>query len=245
MLVELLSSQGTTSDLTVEVERLGNLFAGYPGFWKAWSKELAANPAMQDAALAIRFFAAALQGQPLTWASIIEHGLQALLHGAEAVTPLSPIRTETREVMPEHVSGAFALSAPVEAFQEPDLELADEEEPVEAPDAAPYAAGAEAEDQDEEESEEAFSLRTRSMAEVLAEQGDIAGALDIYKELITAATDEDKVSLEARATELSRRMAVGAPTQEQPADDEATAKDGNRLIGLLESLAERLEARAR
>ena len=33
---------------------------------------------------------------------------------------------------------------------------------------------------DADEGEERFSLRTRSMAEVLAEQGDIKGALDIY-----------------------------------------------------------------
>ena len=52
--------------------------------------------------------------------------------------------------------------------------------------------------------------------------------------------------LEARAEELSRRMTTNVSAQEPVGEKgEGTAKDGNRLIGLLESLAERLEARAR
>ena len=239
LLVELLSAQGSTSDLTVEVERLGALFAGYPGFWKAWSKELATNPAMQDAALAIRFFAAALQGQSLTWASIIEHGLQSLLHNADSFSEPLPIRPTERELVPDHVSSFTA--APVTA----DLELdeIETEEPTAVFDAPHMTA---LEESDEEDAEEAFSLRTRSMAEVLAEQGDVAGALDIYHELIAAAPEGDRASLEARAEELSRRMTTNVSAQEPVGEKgEGTAKDGNRLIGLLESLAERLEARAR
>ena len=239
LLVELLSAQGSTSDLTAEVERLGALFAGYPGFWKAWSKELATNPAMQDAALAIRFFAAALQGQSLTWASIIEHGLQSLLHNAEPLVESFSARPTMREIVPDHVSDF--VTPTVVAVQEQD------EIDAEDPDMAfdePHVAMPE--EMDEEDAEEAFSLRTRSMAEVLAEQGDVAGALDIYRELIAAAPEGDRASLEARAEELSRRMTTNVSAQEPVGEKgEGTAKDGNRLIGLLESLAERLEARAR
>jgi hypothetical protein len=84
------------------------------------------------------------------------------------------------------------------------------------------------------------------MAEVLAEQGDLAGALDIYQEIIQSAPEEERRSLEARAEELSRRMTAGTAQQEQTGEtDDASDKENNRLIGILESLARRLEARAR
>lgn len=46
------------------------------------------------------------------------------------------------------------------------------------------------------------SLRTRSMAEVLAEQGDVQGAVDIYQELVAAAADAERPTLEKRLQEL-------------------------------------------
>ena len=45
-------------------------------------------------------------------------------------------------------------------------------------------------------------FRTRSMAEVLSEQGDLHGAIEIYKELIAKASTDDADSLKNRLTEL-------------------------------------------
>ena len=100
---------------------------------------------------------------------------------------------------------------------------------------------------EDEETDEAFSIRTRSMAEVLAEQGDIAGALDIYHELMQSAEPDEKNSLMARADELAHRMNAGPAadagrTEEKP---KAAGGESTRLVSLLESLAQRLEARAR
>ena len=252
LLVDLLAKQGVSSDLAVEVERLGSLFAGYPGFWSAWGNQLADNPAMQDAALAIRFFAAALQGQPLTWASIIEHGIQALL----AEPAASSFASSGRPVAVT-ATGAHSFSSEENLITSGAIQTLDDDSFDETSKDAPVTLKelsqegkfdlSSGEADEEDESEETFSLRTRSMAEVLAEQGDVAGALDIFKELILAATEEEKPSLETRAEELSRRMASGSSSQESSAEGavEQTARDGNRLIGLLESLAERLEARAR
>lgn len=99
---------------------------------------------------------------------------------------------------------------------------------------------------DEIDEEEPFSLRTRSMAEVLAEQGDIQGALDIYQELAMSATSADE------AEDIKRRMAtlearlkvVNASPAFKMAEDEAAARSKEKLIGMLEALAERVEARA-
>ncbi|MEG6502499.1 MULTISPECIES: tetratricopeptide repeat protein [unclassified Desulfovibrio] len=97
-----------------------------------------------------------------------------------------------------------------------------------------------------EEGEERFSLRTRSMAEVLAEQGDIKGALDIYHELAAAATaPEESADLRQRIATLNARLGSAQP--EEPAQDAAApeaASGKDKLISMLEALAERVEARA-
>lgn len=93
-----------------------------------------------------------------------------------------------------------------------------------------------------DEGEERFSLRTRSMAEVLAEQGDIRGALDIYHELAAAAVDpEESADLRQRIATLSARLGSAQPAVDA-APESARGKD--RLISMLEALAERVEARA-
>ena len=97
-----------------------------------------------------------------------------------------------------------------------------------------------------DDSEERFSLRTRSMAEVLAEQGDIKGALDIYHELAAAATaPEESADLRQRIATLNARLGSAPPVEQtdEPAEaGGATGKD--KLISMLEALAERVEARA-
>lgn len=97
-----------------------------------------------------------------------------------------------------------------------------------------------------EEGEERFSLRTRSMAEVLAEQGDIKGALDIYHELEAASVHpEESADLRQRIATLSARLGSVQPAeaaQPQAGPEPASGKD--KLISMLEALAERVEARA-
>ena len=98
-----------------------------------------------------------------------------------------------------------------------------------------------------EENEEQFTLRTRSMAEVLAEQGDIKGALDIYQELAAVAVSpEESADLKLRMNTLRSRLDnVHEPETDQAASQEDVGSDGkNRLISMLEASAERVEARA-
>lgn len=100
-------------------------------------------------------------------------------------------------------------------------------------------------DADFEEEEESFSLRTRSMAEVLAEQGDIQGALDIYQELAAAATSADEVEdISRRMATLSARLKMTNASAGFREDADAAARSKEKLIGMLEALAERVEARA-
>ena len=98
-----------------------------------------------------------------------------------------------------------------------------------------------------EDGEEHFSLRTRSMAEVLAEQGDFNGALDIYHELHAAAISlEEKEDLEKCISLLESKIIAAQEldltSAAQEYDEPGSGQD--KLITMLEALAERVEARA-
>ena len=89
-----------------------------------------------------------------------------------------------------------------------------------------------------------LSLRTRSMAEVLAEQGDLQGALDIYTELAAAAAGSPGQEVLQQRIAMLRTQLEGAAAEDlvPPSPDMAAGKD--KLISMLEALAERVEARA-
>lgn len=83
------------------------------------------------------------------------------------------------------------------------------------------------------------SIKTRSMAEVLAEQGDIKGALEIYNNLLKMATNESEIN------DMERRMET---LKEQLDSPQVPMKDASevskeKLIDMLEALAQRVEER--
>lgn len=140
---------------------------------------------------------------------------------------------------------------------DPDTAMAEDEplpEPLEMPDGEKTAAvtiqTSDVSDMqpagDADDSEERFSLRTRSMAEVLAEQGDIKGALDIYHELAAVAVaPEESADLQQRIATLSARLGSAQEMEQgQPPQQEESASGKDKLISMLEALAERVEARA-
>lgn len=87
-------------------------------------------------------------------------------------------------------------------------------------------------------------VRTRTMAAVLAEQGDLAGARAIYQELLAAAASEaESEELRALMDALASPGRAASPDAGQtPAAD--GPKSANRLADFLEALANRLETRA-
>ena len=129
-------------------------------------------------------------------------------------------------------------------------------DPLELPEqplaSAPDMAPEEFFDEDAGDSDDdVFSLKTRSMAEVLAEQGDYSGALDIYNDLLRQSEDEDErreleeaiASLSAKAGESITHDAVHTDDGEE--DTPAPSGQGkNRLLDVLDALARRLEARS-
>lgn len=100
-----------------------------------------------------------------------------------------------------------------------------------------------------DEGEEVLSLRTRTMAELMVEQGDHQGALDILRELLESARGPEHTALEARIRELEAQAAQGGHAADRPeAEDKAAKAEAplgqNKLMHTLEALAQRLEARA-
>lgn len=90
------------------------------------------------------------------------------------------------------------------------------------------------------------SLRTRTMADLLAAQGDYQGALEIYQYLRDRAQGVEREDLAARVEDMqagiARRHASPQP-EPSTADDVFSQHAKNRLIGALETLAARFEAR--
>ena len=143
----------------------------------------------------------------------------------------APLHSITARLSSDDAGGA-ALQSPLDHDAEPIVENA--------------TGGAVQSGEEADDSEERFSLRTRSMAEVLAEQGDIKGALDIYHELAAAATaPEESADLRKRIATLNARLGSAPPVEQTQEPAEAGGSTGkDKLISMLEALAERVEARA-
>ncbi|MEF2231001.1 MAG: tetratricopeptide repeat protein [Pseudodesulfovibrio sp.] len=86
------------------------------------------------------------------------------------------------------------------------------------------------------------SFRTKTMADLLASQGDVEGALEIYRELVhSTVSDDRRTELKARIAELE----AGGGGEPMKREDPFSAHAKNRLISTLETLASRFEARVR
>ncbi|WP_319544164.1 tetratricopeptide repeat protein [uncultured Pseudodesulfovibrio sp.] len=89
----------------------------------------------------------------------------------------------------------------------------------------------------------AGSFRTKTMADLLASQGDVPGALEIYRELLhSTMSDERRAELKERIVHLEHGADNRAAFTAEPADA-FSVHAKNRLISTLETLASRFEAR--
>lgn len=270
LLIELLTSLGREQEAQSAFAGVGTMLANYPSLWGLWSREVAAQS--KDASLALRFLAASFEDQGLTWAEIMERGLQGSQNDmpdprpgkkpdltqatTETPTPApltqvtetapQPAPTDSVTVQPAGVSDN-AAAPPLRGAKEV-LELADI---LETPGEKSRPRSSRSRD---------AAVRTKTMAALLAEQGDMAGALAIYGELLGATSDP------VEREDIQTRMEALAPGQNADAQDDAIApepaptvsadtnpaasetdakpKSPAKLVNLLEALAGRLDARA-
>jgi hypothetical protein len=217
------------------VGQLTRLFSKYPGFWEAWGACATGTEKRRDLPLTLRFLALLFQRPDMGFDDVLEKGLFSLAVTHESMPPAPAPEIKTSHA----VTPAGAVSAPGN-------QLVDTQAPVVAPgtatvdNASPMAKRTE----DTDDMEEPFTLRTKSMADVLAGQSDINGALEIYRELaLRAESPEERQEINERIAQLSslQAPAVDAPSPSQP---DVSPPGKQRMQYLLESLAERLEARA-
>ena len=276
-LVELLERLGRTEECAAEVEVLAGLLARYEGFWSAWSAsagQAGADPALFVRMLGLSLkrpgltlaellrrgldsFGEGPAGQtkteilvgkaPASKASVPEtSGPEAAgpAAGPEAAwkaasEPAQPASAKADPGKPESAKSesarpeARAAKPAAESRPEP-AKVATKAGTASRRSAQPAKAGG-------------ASLRTRSMAEVLAEQGDLASAAEIYDELVLAAPEGERDALCRRRDELKALQAAQAQASgKAPAAERAdgAARPASKLVTLLENLAARVEARA-
>lgn len=270
-LIDLLFKNNRAEQCDGQVAQLTGLFASYSGFWEAWGAYFANTGQGKDVALALTFLAATFQRPDLTLSDIFSQGLRAV-HAPDAPACTHPQSTPDLTASPVPVPANLSLDDFESLHEDIEDDSADNVESTETMYAAelapeePVVARMEIMESqppspptvpplaelvlslpptdDGEENEERFSLRTRSMAEVLAEQGDIKSALDIYQELWqSAALPEEKLDLQHRISTLTARLG-SVQNQDTDTPPPATAQGKHRLLSLLETLAVRFEAHA-
>lgn len=231
-LIDLLFRTGRADMCGQQMSLLEPLFKRYIGFWNAWSNSLAATDKDRDTGLALAFLAASFQKGTLSLSDVLARGIQSTLE-----SPQVPSAT-----------GSEVEPAPEAPSRNDDIDMDSLPPPAVIELARTLGSGTQhaqhnaVSEDDSEDPDERFSLRTRSMAEVLAEQGDYSGALEIYQELSTAAaSSEEAADLQQRIATLTAHLGTVQEHSAEPAEESFTGK--RRVLTALEALAERLEAR--
>lgn len=261
LLVEALRQCGQTDEATAEVAELGQVLTRFPGFWTLWSESVAGGS--PDAGLALAYMARWIEGRQPSWAQVLQMALGQML--ADADQPCPPPCMPAADAADARVDAVEVPEVP-EAAELPEAGMAaaaaPEVQPVDiVDDAAPEELVAEAVEPEATTEQlpakgPADPLRTRTMAEVLADQGDYAAAVEIYAELLAQADEQRQPVLQARLDELRQAMGAEVPVTEalpdhaeadmdaaEPRQSES-ASSRVRFIGRLEKLAARLERRA-
>ncbi|MEW5772077.1 MAG: tetratricopeptide repeat protein [Thermodesulfobacteriota bacterium] len=260
-LVELLAERGQDDGASREADGLASTLSQYPAFWQVWAERSA--PKSRDSALALSFLASTFRGRSITWSQVIEEGLKALFANEGISSPAFQAEAEVVgevhfeaapdiEYVEEEVPAApgldmaaeaaatYAASSPEEAIAQV---LAEEAGPESEEFALEPEPGPDEEAGDESEG----NIRTRTMADLLADQGDYKGALAIYRELAAAAQGDEADELEGLAATMQSKLrrGAGAPAPAREKRPEPAPLPGKeKLLSTLEALAERLEARA-
>ncbi len=257
-LVDLLHQnseiKGNKERLEQHLAFLIPLLERYAGFWQAWG-----STQKGDSALAIAFLAAVFKDKGLTLSQVFTKGLQSFFDGNKSnFEPggQSGLKGDNFTLPNHNLNKDVELESEIDTDVELEISREQQVAPTIADNVAEAISALAEQAQginntepyddmldEDEEGEERFSLRTRSMAEVLAEQGDYAGALEIYQELISNATSsQEKEDLQYRINTLSAY--ISSAQEKTIVDEDVTASSGqNRVMSVLEILAGRLENR--
>ncbi|SDL62914.1 hypothetical protein SAMN05660337_3440 [Maridesulfovibrio ferrireducens] len=229
LLVETLTKLGRDSEAKAAVAPLTRLFSSYPSFWKMWGDSVAEGNT--DVAGAMAFLFSALHGTPLSWADVMSEGIRKLTGIGGASTDSGPSDT---------AKGVCSDSKETDVLADSEI-LSREIEQA----SADVEVDGEIDDDSLTSHVVMDSLRTRTMADVLASQGELVGALDIYRDLLASADVSHKDELLMIMADISSRISTEQNhCSGDDCDDPYVKHAKSKLMSTLELLAERLEARA-
>jgi len=229
----------------------------YPAFWTLWARQAAEKD--RDFSVFLMLVASHFSDKPVKWTDVVIEGLQSIsdrLLGPLGA-PAKPARAAAKPLAapaPQLAPAPERPQTPAPAAPQPATQSAPQSAPpapaqAAQPGLAPQNCADDAADAPYEgPTPEPSSFRTRTMAELLASQGDFSGALGIYRELWgRALNDMERVDLSGRIKTLEDGLATQPAPEAAPkpaVEEDPFGKHAkNRLMSTLEALAARLESR--
>ncbi len=223
--IQVLSSLQRFEEAFAQLAQVVTPLENYPDFWKLWAQSLPVEK--RDFAVYLMLVRAGLQGENISWADIMLEGVNTLADRLVGTLPATQPRPQ-QESAPKILSEDLSPEPVPESVSEPLIEKhkeSDEELSAKI----------------EQNSEQPRHLYTKTMASVLATQGDYEGALEIYRELLLCT---DKAEIDAIQNHITRIEALMQDKSPEPDPADAFSRHSkNRLLSVLDTLASRFEAR--
>lgn len=222
LLIQVLTRLERIEEAQEHMQAVIKPLTRYPAFWSLWAHQTSDKD--RDFAVFLMLVASHFTDRPVKWTDVVIEGLNSL--SDRLIGPLKATARKAREQV--------TIRPASEAQQPAACPPATPAEGTETPYVGPAP--------------DAGSYRTRTMAELLASQGDFGGALGIYRELWGRAPNEqEKADLSSRITTLEANLATAPAMPDAPhvapGEDPFGKHAKNRLMSTLEALAARLESR--
>ncbi len=265
--IDLLARNDKLESAHIQLNKFTEIFKKYPGFWYTWSTLTASeNPTISSTlALLSTFFT----NPTISFVEILQAGIDQYQSG-KISTPSSPSNGTPSNNSQEEPKEEITTTEKIEQVQPADIiqtqVILEENSPqtlelnthsdINTTDdfvvllAEPKLNELEDNILDEsiDESIPKASIQTRSMADLLAEQGDTVGAVKIYSELLEKANGIEKAELIKRIQALKDNKFDTIETitviEEPKPTPEKTKGMSVRMQTMLGNLATRLEKRA-
>lgn len=267
LLVEILEQLGLKAEAVTEADKAISIVSRFPSFWRIWASQ--ASKGSKDLALALNFLANHFKGQTLSWAELIQSAFEVLSHAQQSSGSMEKLDSPTDKSAQERIqSETEAQFRKVEESLQTceqvkvDVGSSSAGTPQRISGRVGYPGESASDHERKPERRIGGSLRTRTMADLLAAQGDFDGAAEIYEDLLREVDDKrqrqmliDTIArVRAEAAQKKGQIYAGSDRnlerQPQGAVPEKLAASPERpqanekLINLLEKLAQRLEGRA-
>lgn len=272
LLIQVLTKLERLDEASEQLAMIIKPLERYPAFWTLWARQVGETD--RDFSAFLLLVASHFSDKPVSWSDVVMEGLHSITARLMDALPKAAVRPARQSAQPTSSASsaspaavAGGASAPV-GHDEPTAAIAAPQPrpaaPVQAASSAPTASSASSaapavDDAPSGESTETpyegpapepGIYRTRTMADLLASQGDFAGALTIFRQLQAVAPGEpERGEISGRIKALEAELAAAPPQDEShaasaPAEADPFGKHAkNRLMSTLEALAARLESR--